>query len=89
MGYLGGGGGGAKKGQILCLNSLTMGENGNKFGQLIDASFRPIFRLYSTLGKSGPLWASLGQFGPIWATLGKFGPIRAGLGHFGQVRAAE
>ena len=28
---------------------------GNKFGQLIDASFRPIFRL----------WATLGQFGQV------------------------
>ena len=54
-------------------SDITTSTYKNKFGQLIDASFRPIF---STLG-------------PLWATLGKFGPIWAGLDHFGQVRAAD
>ena len=43
----------------------------NKFGQLIDASFRPIF--FDLI----PLWARLGHFGQVWANLGRFRPLWA------------
>ena len=52
-----------------CIAAITVRDGGaglynkdNKFGQLIDASFLPIFSNFVGLNS---LWASLGQFGEV------------------------